>query len=230
MRILITGAAGQIGTILTRGLKDRHQLRGLDLVPMSELEDTVVGNVADFDTVFEASKDMDAIIHLANVGPAWDQALQSMVSTYNVLESAAQNGARRVAYASRAGVLPKSHYPRSIQRTMDMLPKPDSYYTVTKVFGENLGFMYSSRHDLEVVCVRIGNFNKDRDEPTHPHMLSHGDCTHLFEQCLIHPGVKYEVVFGVSDSDWALYDLDHGRQAIGYYPKDKSIVPEDERK
>ena len=61
-------------------------------------------------------------------------------------------------------------------------------------------------------------------------MLSHGDCTHLFEQCLIHPGVKYEVVFGVSDSDWALYDLDHGRQAIGYYPKDKSIVPEDERK
>ena len=168
MRILITGAAGQIGTNLTRGLKDRHQLRGLDLVPMSELEDTVVGNVADFDTVFEASKDMDAIIHLANVGPAWDQALQSMVSTYNVLESAAQNGARRVAYASRAGVLPKSHYPRSIQRTMDMLPKPDSYYTVTKVFGENLGFMYSSRHDLEVVCVRIGNFNKDRDEPTHP--------------------------------------------------------------
>jgi len=229
MRILITGSAGQIGTTLVQGFKDKYELRGLDLVPTPDLEDSVVGDVADFQTVFEASKDMDAIIHLANVGPSWNQALQSMISTYNILESAAQNGARRVAYASRAGVLPKSHYPRDIQRNMDMLPKPDSYYTCTKVFGENLGFMYTSRRELEVVCVRIGNFNRNRDKPTHPHQLSHGDCVHLFEQCLIHPGVKYEVVFGVSDSDWELYDMDHGRQVIGYYPKDKSIVPEDER-
>ena len=39
MRVLITGAAGQIGTNLTRGMKERHQLRGLDRVSMPELED-----------------------------------------------------------------------------------------------------------------------------------------------------------------------------------------------
>jgi hypothetical protein len=39
--------------------------------------------------------------------------------------------------------------------------------------------------------------------------------------------VKFEVVFGVSDSTWPLYDLDHGRLAIEYYPQDKSnIEPE----
>jgi len=41
--------------------------------------------------------------------------------------------------------------------------------------------------------------------------------------------VKYEMVFGVSDSDWPLYDLDHGRRVIGYDPQDRSHVPEDER-
>jgi hypothetical protein len=41
--------------------------------------------------------------------------------------------------------------------------------------------------------------------------------------------VKFETVFGVSDSDWPLYDLEHGRRVIGYCPQDRSHVPEDER-
>ena len=40
----------------------------------------------------------------------------------------------------------------------------------------------------------------------------------VFERALIHPGVHYEVVFGVSAGDWPLYDLEHGRRAIGYSP------------
>lgn len=229
MRVLITGAAGAIGSALTKGLQDRHQLRGLDRVPMPLLADTVVGDVADLATVLRAAGGMEAIIHLANVGPSWEECLQSMIGTYNVLEAARQSGVRRIAYASRAGVLPRAAYPRTIQRTTQMLPKPDSYYSVTKVFGENLGYMYSARHGLEVVAVRIGNFNRDRDQPTDPHHLSHGDCVRLFEQAILHPGVKFEIVFGVSDSDWPLYDLEHGRQAIGYRPQDRSHVPPEQR-
>ena len=230
MRVLITGAAGNIGTTLTRGMKDRHQLRGLDHVPMPELEDAVVGQIGDFDTVLEVSRDMDAIIHLVNVGPEWEEALQSMIGTYNVFEAARQNGVRRVAYASRAGLLTRAYYPRTMQRTMDMLPRPDSYYSVSKVFGENLGYMYATRHDMEIVAVRIGNFNLQRDQPEDPHHLSHGDCVRVFEQAIVHPGVQYEVVFGVSDSNWPLYDLDHGRKAIDYDPQDRSEVPEEEQK
>jgi len=229
MKVLITGSAGAIGQNLVKGMGERHELRGLDRVPTPGLDDALVGEITDFDLVFEATKGMEAVIHLVNVGAEWEQALQSMVGTYNVFESAAQNGARRIAYASRAGLLPKSFYPRDIQRTMDMLPRPDSYYSVTKVFGENLGYMYSSRKDMEVVCVRIGNFNRDRDQPEHPHQLSHGDCVRVFEQAIIHPGVQYEVVFGVSDSDWALYDLEAGRKSIAYDPQDRSEVPEDKR-
>jgi hypothetical protein len=58
---------------------------------------------------------------------------------------------------------------------------------------------------MEVVCVRIGNFNGDPERVIdHPHQLSNGDCVRVFEAAISHPGVKYEIVFGVSDSSWPL--------------------------
>ena len=230
MRVLITGAAGAIGSVLAAGLKELHEVRGFDTADMPDLDDTFIGDIGDLDLVVAASEGMDAVIHLVNVpGGEFEHSLQSMVGTYNVFEAAMRNSVKRVAYASRAGMLPSSFYPRTIQRTMEMLPRPESYYTISKVFGESIGYMYSARFDMEVVAVRIGNFNRDRDLPAHPHHLSHGDCIRLFEQAITHPGVKFEVVFGVSDSDWPLYDLDHGRRVIGYYPRDRSVVPLEER-
>ena len=55
--------------------------------------------------------------------------------------------------------------------------------------------------------------NRDRDQPTHPHMLGHADCAQVFRQAITHPltphphgpdgpDVKFEVVYGVSDSNW----------------------------
>ena len=231
MKILITGAAGAIGSVLTKGLQTRHDLRGFDNQPMPDLQDAIVGDITDFELVKSVVTDMDAIIHLVNVpGGEWDHSLQNMIGTYNVFEAAHQCEVARIAYASRAGILPQSFYPRTIQRTADMLPKPENYYTITKVFGESMGYMYSARYDMEVVSVRIGNFNAERDQPEHPHHLSHGDCVRVFEQAICHPDVNYEMVFGVSDSDWPLYDLEHGRQVIGYHPQDQSQVSEDKRK
>lgn len=230
MRVLITGSAGVIGTTLVEGMKDRHQLRGFDRVATSGLDDAVVGDIGDFDLVEKATRDMEAVIHLVNVpGGEWEHSLQSMVGTYNVLEGARRNGVRRAVYASRGGVQPSAFYPRSIQRTVDLPTKPDSYYSVSKVFGEGLGYMYSARFDMEVVAVRIGNFKRERDRPEHPHQLSHGDCVRCFEQAITHPDVRFEIVYGVSDSNWPLYDLEHGRQVIGYDPQDRSEVAEEDR-
>ncbi len=228
-RILITGAAGAIGSILANGLKGRYPIRCFDQVPMPDLEDTVVGDIADMEVVLQATEGMDAVIHLAGVpsgGEPWDDILQSnFIGTYTLFEAARKNKVRRVAFASRAGLL--APYPKDITRTVDMTPRPESYYSISKVFGESLGYMYSNQYDMEVVAVRIGNFKRDRDLPEHPHQLSHGDAIRVFERAVIHPGVKFEVVFGVSDSTWPLYDLDHGRLAIEYYPQDKSnIEPE----
>lgn len=228
MRVLVTGAAGKVGTILVRGLKRRHELRGFDQVPMPLLDDSTVGDIADFDTVVKATKGVDAIIHLAGGEYEWERCLNNIKGTYNVLEAARQNGVRRVAYASRAGLLPGAAYPKSIQRTVDMIPRADSYYSLTKVFAESLGSMYHDRFGTEFVAVRIGNCNPERPLPQHPHQLGHADAVRVFEQAITYPWVGFEIVFGVSDSNWPLYDIEHGRRAIGYNPVDRSYVPEDE--
>jgi uronate dehydrogenase len=220
-RILITGAAGKVGSVLVRGLGDRYILRGLDRQAMPELDDVVVADLRDMGALTEAVRGMDAVIHLAgapNAAALWEDVLESNIAgMYNVLEAAHQAGVKRVAYASRAGLL--APYPEDVRRTVDLPVRPESYYSVSKAFAENLGYMYAARFGMEVVCVRIGNLKTDRPEPSHPHHLGHTDCVTVFEQAVTWPDVDFEIVFGVSGSSVPLYDLEHGRKAIGYYPK-----------
>ena len=56
MRILVTGAAGQVGSTVARGLRPRHQVRGHDRVPMPELDDTIVSDLSDLDALLEATR------------------------------------------------------------------------------------------------------------------------------------------------------------------------------
>ena len=220
MKILITGAAGAVGTVLIKGLGDRYQLRAFDRLPLPELEDVVVGELTDFEAVARATQGMDAVIHLAGnpSGAApWEEILHSnIIGTYNLFEAARRSGVSRIAFASRAGLL--APYPEEITRTVDLPPRPESYYSISKIFGENLGYMYASQFGLECVSVRIGNVRADRPHAEHPHHLSHADLVRVFERAVIHPGAQYEVVFGVSAGDWPLYDLEHGRRAVGYNP------------
>jgi hypothetical protein len=84
---------------------------------------------------------------------------------------------------------------------------------------------------------RVGNFSGKRDAPEHPHHLGHADAAQLFTKALtaelaprndpVGP-TRFEVVWGVSDSNWPLYDIAHGERAIGYKPEQRSVVPESE--
>ena len=59
-----------------------------------------------------------------------------------------------------------------------------NWYTLSKVFGEGLGYMYAATYGISVVCVRIGNFSGQRRDPEHPHHLGIPDCVQLFSECL----------------------------------------------
>ena len=60
MRVLVTGAAGRVGSTVARGLQARHEVRGHDRVPMPDLTDTVVSDLTDFDSMLEATRGVDA--------------------------------------------------------------------------------------------------------------------------------------------------------------------------
>ena len=230
-RVLVTGAGGNVGSVVAAGLGEKYQIRGVDRVAMPDIADHIVGDVADPDLCRRAMDGVDAVIHLAGVpsgGSPFDEVMAcNFDGTFQMMDAASQAGVSRFVFASRAGLL--GPYGRKNQRTNAMYPLPDSYYSISKVFGEGLGHMYANRHDLSFVSVRIGNFKPDRPDPEHPHQLGHADTVHLFERAILQPELRYEVVFGVSASDWPLYDMDQAKRAIGYEPQQVSHVPEANR-
>src|SRR5262249_48167734 len=159
---------------------DRYHIRGLDLMPMPDLEDTVVGDIRDFDTVLKATQGMDAVIHLVNIRTKrseWEDCLDNVKATQNVLEAAVRSNVRRVAYSSETGVLGPP--PITVRRTLTMIPRPQSYYALSKVFAENLGHLYAAKHGIGFVSVRIGRINRNSGLPKHPHDLSPGDAVRV---------------------------------------------------
>ena len=246
MRIALTGGAGAVGSAVIARLLERGvaelPIRSLDLAPTTHSAltgepwpegavESLIGSTADFDAVSAAVAGVDAVIHLATGPPDWEGNLQgSIVGTYNVYEAARLSGARRIATASRAGVTGQpndgegSPYPDGLTKTTTMEYKPTDHYTVSKIFHEATGYMYAQQHGLGIVCCRIGNFSRDRDEPTHPHHLGWRDCGEVFVQAIVHPlapveheggktthdgkEVRFYKVFAVSDSNWPMYDLE----------------------
>jgi NAD+ dependent glucose-6-phosphate dehydrogenase len=183
-----------------------------------------MGDLRLLEELVEASRGAEVIVHLAGdprPNAPWDDVLQhNIVGTYNVFEAARRSNVRRVIFASRAGFL--AAYPATTLRTTDLIPRPENLYSVGKIFGEFLGQYYAYSHGLEVIAVRVGNFSRDRREAEYPHHLSHRDAVRLFERCISHPGVSYEIVFGVSNSTYELYDLEHGRRVLDFHPQDRS--------
>jgi len=223
-KVLITGAAGRVGRALVRGLGEGFSLRGFDRTPAPECEDFHPGDLSDLELLTRASSGMDAVVHLAgsaDPGAPWELVLgANIVGTRNALEAARRAGVRRFVYASRAGLV--AQYPDHLTRGVDFKPCPTDLYSVSKCFGESLGYHYSVAHGLEVVCVRIGNYTAGREAPTHPHHIGEADLVSAFERALVQPRVQFEIFFAVSDSTYPLYDLDHGRQAPANYPGQKS--------
>ena len=228
MHVLITGSAGTLGRVLIAGLAGRHRLRGYDLQPTPGVEDFVVGDLGDLKRLTRAADGVDGIVHLgAVVGGAhsWEDVLSAnIIGMRNALEAARRASVRRFVFASRAGLVER--YPRMLTRTVDLPTRPFDDYSVSKAFGEQLGYRYHDEFGIEFVAVRIGSFRARRTDTRHPHDLSHGDAVRVFEAALTHPGVGFEIVFGVSDAVWPLYDLDHGRRAIGYHPQDRCELTE----
>ena len=101
-----------------------------------------------------------------------------------------------------------------------MPPRPDTYYGVSKVFGEALGRLMVDRYGLEVVCLRIGSW---KQYPTSVRELSTwispADGVRLLAAALTAPDVGFAVVYGISANTRAWWDLAPAR-ALGYLSVD----------
>lgn len=226
MRLLITGAAGGVGTLL-RPLLARAD-RTLRLLDIADLRDTgdgaelIQASVTDLEAMTSACADVDAVLHLGGLSTehAWEQVLAVNIDgTYTVFEAARRAGVPRVVFASTNHAV--GFHPRDGQEAPDYLfPRPDTFYGVSKVAGEALGSLYHDRYGLDVVCLRIGGcFAKPLDTRMLETWLSPADAARLVEAALSCPSPGFRVVWGVSANTrrwWSLAEA----EALGYHAQD----------
>jgi uronate dehydrogenase len=226
--VLVTGAAGRIGTVLRAGLPERGwPVRSLDVVEIVEPrpgEETVVADVTDLAAVTAAVEGAAALVHLAGISgeSTWPAVLHANVDgTHAVLEAARRAGVRRVVLASSNHATGYTARPASgLLREVDGPPRPDTYYGVSKVALEALGSLYADRYGLDVVCLRIGTASP---EPTTLRALatwlSPRDTVSLVDAALRAPSPGFRVVWGVSANTRGWWDLTAAR-SLGYAPQD----------
>src|SRR6516165_12688059 len=210
--VLVTGAAGGIGTRLRQLLKGVYpNIRLSDVKRPADLaadETFVEADLASMPAVETAVAGVDGIVHLGgySVEGPWDTILQSnIIGCYNLFEAAHRKGVRRVVFASSNHAI--GFYPRYHHIGTDVTPRPDSRYGVSKVFGEAVGALYADKHGMKVTCIRIGNFG---DRPLDHRRLSiwlkPEDLVQLCRIGLDHPDIHFEIFYGVSDNERSWWD------------------------
>ena len=234
MRVLLTGAAGSIGRVLSVGLTDRgHEVVGLDLVPQPDGLDGAwhTADCADPDAVadvFEAEfaeSSLDAVVHMAgnpDEASLPDSLTSHVVTTAALLDAMVDHGVRRFVYGGSnhaVGHTPRAGLPDGLLPVGTRL-RPDTFYGVAKAAAESLMSLYADRHGLDVVSCRIGSF---RAEPTRVRdlatWLSHDDCVRMVDAALTTPAPGFAVLYGISHNTRAWWDLAPGR-SLGYDPLD----------
>jgi nucleoside-diphosphate-sugar epimerase len=242
--IMITGAAGLIGRLLTERLRDRYAVRGIDRNGgrRGEVRRVDMTRPKRIESLFEG---VDTVIDLAAMPsdrlPWSDVWANNLPATLNALEAARLAGVRRVVFASSnhvtGGYERDLPYAAIVAGAYDGLEpgatplidvswpvRPDGAYAIGKVLGEAAARWYSDEHGLSTICLRIGTVTGDGrpHQPRHfATLLSHDDLLRLVEAAVRAPeDLRHGVYYAVSRNTWRFWDLENAARELGYDPQD----------
>jgi uronate dehydrogenase len=226
-KILVTGAAGGLGTRLRKLMKGLYpSIRWSDIRKPDDLaadEDFVVADLTDLAAVKDIVAGVDGIVHLGGYsieGP-WETILNSnIIGCYNLFEAAYRTGVKRVVFASSNHAM--GFYPRTQRIGVGVTVRPDSRYGISKAFGEAVGAFYADKHGLRVTCLRIGNVgDAPLDQRRLAIWLKPEDLVQLIRIGLEHRDIRFEIFYGASDNADAWWDNSNARR-FGYKPVGKA--------
>jgi nucleoside-diphosphate-sugar epimerase len=221
--VLITGSNGIVGSVLRAGLKDKHQIRGVDLPE----------DISRYDSLRRQVVGVDSVIHLARSSPPADSPVRQRMRIHpqdvqmdiNVFTAVVEAGVGRLVMAS--SVHADSHRDPTPAGPLTI---PGSYYPATpygvyKLIGEEVGKVLSRRFCFEYVGVRFGGVTRDDSVKTGSGQtatwLSHGDLLAAIDACLASEPVpgRSTVFYAVSNNADRIHDT---ANPFGWKPKDNS--------
>jgi uronate dehydrogenase len=226
-RILITGAAGRLGSQLRTGLAPlARTIRLADREPLGALaanEEKAIFDLADMDATIAATEGCDAIVHFggAPTERPWQTVLDATIrGSYHIYEGARKHGVKRIVYASSVHAI--GYHEIGAQISVDAPVRPDGIYGVGKTFVESLSRLYWDKFGIETACVRIfSSFPEPVDHRMLWSYLSFGDCVRLVTAALTAPYVGHTITFGTSNNTVKAFD-NSGANHLGYRPQDSS--------
>ncbi len=165
MRVVVTGAAGRVGARTVDEFLDAgHSVTGFDARPTGRTADGYkehVGRLENASDVADAVAGADVAIHLGAVmswAPADEAPMQqaNVEGTRVLLEAACDAGVRRFVFASSGEVYPENA-PESLPLTEDHPLKPNSFYGLTKLLGEELVRYHQRTGKMETAILRFSH-------------------------------------------------------------------------
>ncbi len=228
-RILFTGAGGNLGRRLREHL---HQFANIvrladmaDIGPAGPGEEVVQCDLADRDAVLRMCEGVDAILHFGGVSTEVEFApimQANILGMVNLYEAVHKLGIRRVVFASTNHTMGMYQTTETVDAKMPA--RPDGYYGLSKVWGENLARYYWDRFGVETVCIRIGFcFPEPATHRQAMTWLSLDDLVELLRRSLITPRVGHTVTFGVSNNPGRWWDDRYARH-LAFSAKDSSAA------
>jgi uronate dehydrogenase len=225
--IALTGGAGMMATLLRPYMAGAgYTVRLVDLAAAPDPrhnESVHVGSVTDPDFMADALKGATAVIHLGGLHreKTWAELVSTNITgTQVTLEAARQNGVERVLLASSTHAV-GFHPTEAAAQDSVLIPRPDTYYGVSKAAVEALGSLYADKYGMKVVSARIGTGGeRPGNLRTLGSWLSPADSFRLVEATLNNLGAPgHHVVWAVSANTRGWANLDAGKR-IGFEPQD----------
>jgi nucleoside-diphosphate-sugar epimerase len=238
-KVLVTGAAGNIGSYFAEHSHRRYELR-LMIRPGDEAEkkevvdklrgwgEVVTAELDQLERLKELCRGVDTVVHLAanpSANTTWDSACRDNITgTYHVFVAAKAAGCRRVVYASSIHAV--SGYPADVQVKTSEPVNPGDLYGVTKCFGEALARYMAEQEGVSAICLRIGAFQPHESAESEKGIemldawVSRRDLHQLIGKSIDNETLKFAVLHGLSDNRFKRLDISDARELLGYAPQD----------
>lgn len=173
MRVLLSGAAGSLGTSLSRRMRGgADELVGLDILPCPATwsGEYVQGSITDRSTIEDLmAQSIDAVVHIAayhgvhehavlegqTTKDAYDFWNLNVAGTFQIFEAAARAGVRSMVYISSTSI-PREKY---------------GLYGHSKILGEQIASTYAHRHNMRVITLRPRGFIPPSDRTVYRNWL-----------------------------------------------------------